>query len=52
MVFRHEEASLLRIFTMCVTEATMWAERLKFDDRHVVSAWKSLFSSSIRSLDV
>lgn len=52
VVFRHEEASLLRIFTMCVTEATMWAERLKFDYRHVVSAWKSLFSSSIRSLDV
>lgn len=46
VVFRHEDVSLRRMLVQCIEEASLWAERIKLDDRFVISAWKTLFSSS------
>lgn len=47
VVFRNETVSLYRLLVKCIEDATLWADRLKVDDRFVVSAWKDLFSSSL-----
>lgn len=52
VVFRREEISLRRLLTKCIDDASLWAERIKIDDRHVISSLKSLFSTCIRSLIV
>lgn len=52
VVFRREDISLRHLLTKCIEDASLWAERFKKDDRHVISSWKSLFSSSIHSLNL
>uniref|UniRef100_A0A0E0D6M1 Uncharacterized protein n=1 Tax=Oryza meridionalis TaxID=40149 RepID=A0A0E0D6M1_9ORYZ len=52
VVFRNEPLSLHRLLVKCIDDATLWAERLRFDDRHVVSAWKDVLSSSLRSMNM
>lgn len=40
--------SLPRLVAKCLEDAAHWAERLKIDDRIVVSVWKEIISSSLR----
>jgi hypothetical protein len=44
VVFRHEAPSLRRLLVLCIEDASLWGERLKLEDRHVILSWKDLFS--------
>lgn len=49
VVFRSLSVSFPRVVKKCIEDASLWAERLRRDDRPVVYAWKSLLSSAVRS---
>jgi hypothetical protein len=49
VVFRGLPNSRTRLVAKCIEDATLWAEHLSREDRPVVTNWKSLLSSSIRS---
>lgn len=45
VVFRGMEPSLQSCLQCCVSEAALWADILKPEDRFVISAWKAIFST-------
>lgn len=45
VVFRGSAPSIQLCLRRCVSEAAMWSEILKTEDKTVISIWKEIFSS-------
>lgn len=52
VVFRGQQPSLAACLHRAISEATLWAETLAVQDRHVIDVWKHLFSSALQTLNL
>lgn len=52
VVFRGQAPSLSSCLRRCISEATLWAEIIKNEERYVISSWKEIFSAPLQTLNL